>query len=128
MFICKVTEIVRKGPLTLGVDRYFATACDTTSLNIGLLYSHLCCPAATVWNHLELESCNRSKVFFAYGSRVLGVAHYIGSVCDTVRRIIRLLHAPRRCSAATVWNHLELDVPMQNKWLCTNESLVIRVA
>jgi hypothetical protein len=116
------------GSRILGVAHYIGSVCDTVRRIIRLLHAPRRCSAATVWNHLELESCNRSNEFFAYGSRVLEVTHYIGTVCDTVRHIIRLLHALRRCSAATVWNHLELYVPMQNKWLCTNVSLVIRVA
>ena len=82
------------------------------------------CPAATTWNHLELDVRMQSNWLSAYKFHVLGVAWYSGTAFDSIFVSV----APWCCGTATIWNDLELDVHMQSKWLCTNESLSTGVA
>ena len=113
---------------SLGVAETKDANRDLTRLYVDLKSALQGCPAATIWNHSELDVHSQNNWLFGNGLRVLWVARHLGTAFDTIGLDTSLLNAPRDCPAATVWNHLELDVRVQNLWLFANGSDILWAA
>ena len=95
-----------------GLTNKAALIVTPVHLFINLLYSPRGCRVTTIWNHLELHVHLKSNTLLISGFVAIRGARHISIACDPIHLYTGLPYALLGCPAATIWNHLELDVHM----------------